>query len=81
MLSSTEKTLILSGTIFGSIFLFSTSLHCVNDVLLRYNDNDNYNYKKNSQDDNHINKLLIVNGLTMLFSGTLFGYFTYNTIK
>lgn len=77
MLSSTEKTLIISGTIFGSIFLFSTSLYCVNDILLRRNDN----YNRISQDENHINKLLVVNGLTMLFSGTLFSYFTYNAIK
>ena len=77
MLSSTEKTLILSGTIFGSVFLFSTSLYCVNDMLLRRNDN----YNKTYQDENHINKLLVVNGLTMLFSGTVFGYFTYNAIK
>ena len=74
MLSSTEKTLILSGTIFGSVFLFSTSLYCVNDILLRRN-------LKNYLDDNHINKLLVINGLTMIFSGTLFGYFTYNAIK
>lgn len=77
MLSSTEKTLILSGTIFGSVFLFSTSLYCVNDMLLRRNDN----YNKTYQDENHINKLLVINGLTMLFSGTIFGYFTYNAIK
>ena len=77
MLSSTEKTLILSGTIFGSVFLFSTSLYCVNDMLLRRNDN----YNRSNQDENYINKVLIVNGLTMLFSGTLFGYFTYNAIK
>ena len=77
MLSSTEKMVILSGTIAGSVFLFSTSLYCVNDILLRRNDN----YNRISQDENHINKLLVVNGLTMLFSGTLFCYFTYNAIK
>ena len=74
MLSSTEKTIILSRTIFGSVIIFSTSLYCVNDMLLRRN-------LKTHQDENHINKLLIVNGLTMLFSGTIFGYFTYNAIK
>ena len=77
MLSSTEKTLILSGTIFGSVFLFSTSLYCVNDMLLRRNDN----YNRRKLVIKIINKVLIVNGLTMLFSGTLFGYFTYNAIK
>lgn len=77
MLSSPEKTIILSGTLLGSVFLFSTSLCCVNDILLRCNDN----YNKTHQDENHVNKLLIVNGITMLFSGTLFGYFTYYAIK
>ena len=77
MLSSTENTLILSGTIFGSVFLFSTSLYCVNDMLLRRNDN----YNRRKLVIKIINKVLIVNGLTMLFSGTLFGYFTYNAIK
>lgn len=74
MLSSSEKMIILSGTLIGSVFLFSTSLYCVNDILLRRDYNKNY-------DDKYIDKLLIVNGLTMVFSGTLFGYFTYNTIK
>ena len=72
-----KKTLILSGTILGSVFLFSTSLYSVNDILLRRNDN----YNKTYQDENHINKLLVINGLTMLFSGTIFGYFTYNATK
>ena len=77
MLSSAEKTIILSGTIFGSVFLFSTSLNRVNDVLSK----SNYNYKKSYQEDNYINKLLIINGIAMLFSGSLFSYFTYNAIK
>jgi hypothetical protein len=74
---STEKTIIISGTMIGSIFLFSTSLYCVNDILLRRNDNDS----KTPKDENYVNKLIIINGLTMLFSGTVFGYFTYYAIK
>jgi hypothetical protein len=77
MLSSTEKTIILSRTIFGSVIIFSTSLYCVNDVLSK----SNYNYNKSYQDKNYINKLLIINGIAMLFSGSLFSYFTYNAIK
>ena len=77
MVLSAEKTIVISGTMIGSIFLFSTSLHCVNDILLRRNDN----YNKTPQDESHLNKLLIINCLTMLFSGSLFGYFTYNTLK
>jgi hypothetical protein len=46
MLSSTEKMVILSETIAGLVFLFSTSLYCVNDMLLRRNDN----YNRISQD-------------------------------
>ena len=46
-------------------------------MLLRRNDN----YNRRKLVIKIINKVLIVNGLTMLFSGTLFGYFTYNAIK
>ena len=46
-------------------------------MLLRRNDN----YNRRKLVIKIINKVLIVNGLTMLFSGTLFGYFKYNAIK
>lgn len=77
---SNNKVIIISGTMIGSIFLFSTSLYCVNYILLISNDIYNKS-NKNNYDNSHINKLLIINGVTMMFSGALFGYFTYNAIK
>jgi hypothetical protein len=59
---------ILAGSIFSTVFLFSNSLHCLNDSLLRSNP---------LMDENKKNEILLVNGITMLFSGAAFGYFTY----
>ena len=82
MLSSIDKTIILSETIAGSVILFSFSLYHINDILsifiLRRNSNYYQTYEYNK---NYLNKVLALNGVTMLFSGTLFGYFTYNAIK
>jgi nitrate reductase gamma subunit len=73
MLSSTEKTVILAGTLFGSVYLFSTALYSINKITsTRYN---------NSTSDSDNNKLIAINGLTMLFSGLTFSYFTYKAIK
>ena len=68
-----NKVVIVSGTMFGSIYLFSTSLHCINDIYA------SDNYKK--LDVNNINRLILINGLNMVFSGTVFGYLTYIAIK
>ena len=76
MFSSTEKVVILSGSIFGSIYLFSTSLNCLNDVLLRRN-----NFNREIYNENEVNKIIVINSVTMLFSGGLFGYFTYIATK
>lgn len=85
MLSSIDKTIILSGSIVGSVFLFSNSLYHVNDILsifiLRHNSNSNNYYKIYEYNENYVNKLLALNGVTMLFSGSLLYYFTYNAIK
>lgn len=72
MLSSIEKTIILSGSIFGSVILFSNSLYCLNDIILQRN-----NYSQKKYDENEVNKLIVINGITMLFSGSTFAYFTY----
>jgi nitrate reductase gamma subunit len=73
MLSSTEKTVILAGTICGSVILFSNALDSINRITsTRYN---------NSTSDSDNNKLIAINGLTMLFSGLTFSYFTYKAIK
>ncbi len=75
MLSSTEKMVILSGTLFGSIFIFTTSLNSINDILLGRNG------LYNPKDNNYKNKLIVMNGITMAFSGFTFGYFAYNATK
>jgi hypothetical protein len=76
MLSSTEKAIILSGSLFGSVFLFSTSLICLNDYLLKRNKYDLIKYDKNETDN-----IMLVNVSTMIFSGTIFCYFTYFGMK
>ena len=89
MLSSIDKTIILYGSIVGSVFLFSNSLYHVNDILsifiLRRNSNNNYykiyEYNEYEYNKNYVNKLLAINSVTMLFSGSLLYYFTYNAIK
>ena len=86
MLSSIDKTIILSGSIVGSVFLFSNSLYHINDILsifiLRRNSNNYYKiYEYNEYNKNYVNKLLAINSVTMLFSGSLLYYFTYNAIK
>ena len=74
MLSTIEKTIILSGSLFGSVFIFTNSLNCINNVALlkRYD---------NKLDETSVNKLIIINGITMLFSGLTFSYSTYNATK
>ena len=76
MLSSIEKAIILSGSLFGSVFLFSTSLICLNDYFLERN---NYNLIK--YEKNEIDNIMIVNVSTMIFSATVFSYFTYIAMK
>ncbi len=75
MLSPAERFIIISGTLFGSIYLFSSSLCSLNDVILRRK--IHYNYL----DYNSLNKLIIANSCIILYSGLVFGYFTYNAIK
>ncbi len=70
-----EKAIIISGSIFGSVVIFSISLNCINDIILRRNS------LHNSLDENNLNKLIFINGITMIFSGAAFSYFTYNGIK
>ena len=68
MLSTTEKAIILSSSILGSVYLFTNALNSYNDIAIkRYN--------------NNIDEIIFVNSITMLFSGFTFGYFTYLAIK
>jgi len=67
MLNSFEKTLILSGTMFGSIYLLSTSLNNINNELL----------KRNAYNTDNIIETVAVNSITMFYSATIFTYLTY----
>ncbi len=73
MLSSTDKTIILSGALLGSVFLFTTSLTNINDAILRR--------YYNVINENHINFLLLTNGATMAFSAYIFSYSAYIAMK
>ena len=42
-----ENAIILSGSIYGSVYLFSTSLNLINDSYInKYNETDYINYLK-----------------------------------
>ena len=71
MLSSIEKTIIISGAIASSVCLFSTALNNINSIQTHYNNINDSNY----------NRIIIINGVTMLFSGLAFSYFTFVAIK
>lgn len=74
MLSTPEKTFILTGSLIGSVILFSTALDNINKITLSH-------YNNNNTSDNVNNKLFAINGLTMLFSAATFSYFTFVAIK
>jgi len=62
------NSIILSSCLFGSVYIFSKSLDAINRSLLEN--------KKIS------NKLIIINGLTCLMSGSVFFYISINyTLK
>lgn len=54
------NSIILTSCLFGSVYLFSQSL-----LLL------NWSYLENKK---IANKLILINGLTMVFSGSMFLY-------
>jgi hypothetical protein len=59
--------IILSSSLFGSIFLFSTSLILTNRALL--------------EDKKIPNGVFIINGLTMLASGSIIVAYNYNLLN
>lgn len=73
MLSSPEKTLILTGTLAASVLLLAASLDRLNSIILHRT--------QSNEEQNTINKLIVVNGITMLFSAATFIYFAFNAIK
>ncbi len=73
MLSSPEKTFILAGTLVASVVLLSTSLDRLNSIILHRT--------HSNEEEDIINKLIVINGVTMLFSAATFSYFAFNAIK
>jgi hypothetical protein len=73
MLSTPEKTVILAATLVSSVFIFSLTLDNINKII-------STRYNNNITDSDH-NKLIVINGVTMLFSGLTFSYFTFVAIK
>jgi predicted alpha/beta superfamily hydrolase len=59
--------IILSSSLFGSIFLFSTSLILTNRALL--------------EDKKVSNGVFIINGLTMLASGSMIVAYNYSVLN
>lgn len=53
------KSIIIASALFGSVYLCSTSMHLLNNVLLENKSNKN---------------LLVLNGCTFLISGSIFLY-------
>ncbi len=57
------NSIILSSCLFGSIYLFSTSLKLINGKFLENN------------------KLIMIDGLTLVISGSIVVYSFYKSIK
>lgn len=67
----TTKSIILSSSIFSSVYLFTTSLKEINKYLLSNNDQI-YKYSK---------YFTILNSLTLILSTNLLLYTTINVIN
>ena len=67
----TTKSIILSSSIFSSVYLFTTSLKEINKYLLSNNDQI-YKYSK---------YFTILNGFTLILSTNLILYTTINVIN
>ncbi len=59
--------IILSSSLFGSIFLFSTSLILTNRALL--------------EDKKIPNEVFVLNGLTMFVSGSIIVYYNFSLLN
>jgi hypothetical protein len=63
MLLPLEKAIIISGSMFGSIVLFSSALTCMNAISLKPFHRNSYAYQ--------------INAAVMFYSAASFGYLTY----
>lgn len=61
------NSIILSGSLFGSIYLFSKSLETINMLQL--------------EDKKIPKQLILINNLPFLLSGSILIYFTYTYAK
>ena len=61
------SSIILSSCLFGSVYIFSKSLESINKSFL--------------ENKKIPNKLIIINGLTCMFSGSIFLYSVSSTFK
>ena len=61
------NSIILSSCLFGSVYIFSTSLQSINMSFL--------------ENKKMPNKLIIINGLTFIISGSVFLYGINYTLK
>ncbi len=62
-----NNSIILVSCVFGSVYIFSKSLENINRSFLR--------------NQKIPNNLIIINGLTCIFSGSLFLYSTLKNVK
>jgi hypothetical protein len=79
MLKPTEKFVLLSGTIYGSLYIFQKSLHDINELCLK---RDTFFYKDSSIiNHNCLNVPLFLNTCALFFSGMTFSYLTCYLIQ
>ncbi len=76
MLLSTEKSIVQTSALFGSVLVFSISLNSINKILT-----ERYINRDRNLDVFNLDKLVYMNLLSMTYSGIVFGYFSYNAIK
>jgi len=61
------NSILFASTLFGSVYLFSTSLFVINMSFL--------------ENKKMYNNLIIINGVTLLISGSVFLYGINHTLK
>ncbi len=76
MLLSTEKSIVQTSALFGSVLVFSISFNSINKILT-----ERYINRDRNLDVFNLDKLVYMNLLSMTYSGIVFGYFSYNAIK
>lgn len=73
------KTILLSSTAFGTVYLFVTSLKMLNEYTKKFD--KEYIPLPNRFNLVYNKILLLLNGTMLLLSGGYFGYLFYKTIQ